>query len=201
MLKKVLTVAVAMSVLMAGALPAIAEGDDEGPVKVYDEENHILMFAVEGECMLDAEMTIEFIVDEDGDITPTVVMEPTVMEEEGEPTAESPVVGDVEGEDPLEGCYPFSVEGPNGQVNHGTFVSNLMHALKEMGIKGSDKKEFKQALKGYGKGEMKVKANDDDGEMEEGETSEVKELKVKPAKAEKSKKDKPTKGKSNRGNK
>ncbi len=81
-----------------------------------------------------------------------------------------------------------------------------MHALKEMGIKGSDKKEFKQALKGYGKGDMKVKANDDDREMEESETSEVKELKVKPAKAEKSKKekskkDKPNKGKSNRGNK
>ncbi len=184
MLKKVLTAAVAMSVLGAGALPAFA--DDHEPVKVYDEEQHILMFAVDGDCMLDAEMDIAFTV-EDGAISFEVVPEEDeVVDEE---TTEPVVVDeDDEATDPLGNCYPFSVEGPNGQVNHGTFVSNLMHALKEMGIKGSDKKEFKAALKGYGKGDMQVKVKDVDDEstLEEGDSSDTDT--VKPAKAEKTNK-------------
>ncbi|MDH3192745.1 MAG: hypothetical protein OEY55_05390 [Acidimicrobiia bacterium] len=174
MQKKLLTAVVAMSVMMAGALPAFA--DDHEPVRVYDKEQHILMFAVDGECMLDAEMDIAFTVGEDGAISFEVVVdeEEVVAEETVEP-----VVVDEDATDPLEGCYPFSVEGPNGQVNHGTFVSNLMHALKEMGIKGSDKKEFKSALKEYGKGDMQVKVKDVDDESS---------LTVTPAKAEKTNK-------------
>ena len=170
MQKKLSTAVVAMSVMVAGALPAFAE--EHEPVKVYDEEQHILMFAVDGECMLDAEMDIEFAVDDDGAISFEVV-----ADEE----TEEPLVIDEEATDPMEGCYPFSVEGPNGQVNHGTFVSNLMHALKEMGIKGSDKKEFKAALKDYGKGDMQVKVKDVDDEASDSVT-------VKPAKAEKTNK-------------
>ncbi len=180
--KKFLMAVVAMSVAMAGALPAVA--DEHEPIKVYDEEQHILMFAVDGECMLDAEMDITFMVDDEtGEITPKV--EEAIVEDA---TDLEPVVPDEEAMDPLEGCYPFSVEGPNGQVNHGTFVSNLMHALKEMGIKGSDKKEFKAALKGYGKGDMQVKVKDVDDEttLEDGESLDSE--KVKPAKAEKSNK-------------
>ena len=30
-----------------------------------------------------------------------------------------------------EGCSALNVEGPNGQVNHGSFVSAAVHALKE----------------------------------------------------------------------
>lgn len=173
MQKKLLTAVVAMSVMMAGALPAFA--DDHEPVKYYDEDQHILMFAVDGECMLEAEMDIVFTVVDDAISFEVVVEDEEVVVEE---TVE-PVVVDEDATDPMEGCYPFSVEGPNGQVNHGTFVSNLMHALKEMGIKGSDKKEFKSALKEYGKGDMQVKVKDVDEEST---------LTVKPAKAEKTNK-------------
>lgn len=190
--KKFLTAVVALSVVMAGALPAFAE--EHEPVKYYDEEQHILMFAVDGKCMLDAEMIIDFEVDPvTGEITPTV--QEVIVD--GDTDLEPVVVGEGdEVPDPLENCYPFSVEGPNGQVNHGTFVSNLMHALKAMGIKGSDKKEFKAALKGYGKNEMQVKVKDVDHEssLEEGESLET--LKVKPAKA-----DKTNKGQTKKANK
>ena len=154
MMKKMLSAAVVASVLMVGALPAFAEED---PVPVYDEDEHILMFAVEGECAIDADMDIVYTVAEDGSITFEVVVDESVVE-----AAPTLVVDDSEAVDPFAGCHPFSVEGPNGQVNHGTFVSNLMHALKEMGVKGSDKKAFKAALEDYGKGPMQVKANDDE---------------------------------------
>ncbi len=39
--------------------------------------------------------------------------------------------GEVIADGPLpEGCSALNVEGPNGQVNHGTFVSAFVHALK-----------------------------------------------------------------------
>lgn len=156
MMKKILSAAVVASVVMVGALPAFAEED---PVPVYDEDEHILMFAVEGECMIDADMDIVYTFEDDGSITFEVVV---VADESSVEAPPSLVFDDSETVDPFAGCHPFSVEGPNGQVNHGTFVSNLMHALKELGIKGSDKKEYKAALAGFGKGDMQVKAHDDD---------------------------------------
>ncbi len=116
MLKKVLTGAVAMSVLMAGALPAFAEGDDEGPVKVYDEENHILMFAVEGECMLEAEVDIIFTVEEDGSIS-------FLVDEEEGTSADSAFApeAEVEGEDPLEGSVLGRRTERPGQPRHVRF--------------------------------------------------------------------------------
>lgn len=184
--KKFFTAVVALSVVMAGALPAFAE--EHEPEMVYDEEQQILMFAVDGECTLDDEMDIVFDVADDGTISIGVEVEPDSLFDSEITSADEVVEAGDEVPDPLENCYPFSVEGPNGQVNHGTFVSNLMHALKEMGIKGSDKKEFKAALKGYGKGDMQVKVKDvdDDSTLQEGDSSDSE--KVKPAKAEKTNK-------------
>lgn len=57
----------------------------------------------------------------------------------------------------------ISVEGPNGQVNHGTVVSSIVKALKEMDLDvplGQALKAYAQS--GLGKGDMQVKANDDD---------------------------------------
>jgi len=192
MMKKLLSVAVAMSVVIVGALPAFAEDE---PVPVYDETEHILTFAVDGECMIDTDMDIVYTVAEDGSITfEVVVADEDPLEEPGEP------IDDPEAVDPLEGCFPFSVEGPNGQVNHGTFVSNLMHALKEMGIKGSDKKAFKAALTDYGKGEQQVKANEGDSTVGDDEVSlEPSEDTFKPAKPLKADKSNNS-NRSNRGN-
>ncbi len=180
--KKFLTAVVALSVVMAGALPAFADEDDLEPagffdssdgevveVDPYDPVEHIYRFATpDGDCMLMEEVTVSYEPGEDGSILFAVSQA-------------------AEGEDPvlLEGCVGISVEGPNGQVNHGTFVSSMMHALKELGIKGSDKKEFKAALKGYGKGEWQVKVKDVDDELtlDEGDSSDSE--KVKPAKADK----------------
>ena len=183
--KKFLTAVVAMSVVMAGALPAFAAEDNSEPagffdssegdvveVDPYDEVEHIYRFATpEGDCMLMEEVTVSYEPGEDGSILFAVSQAP-------------------EGEDPvlLEGCVGISVEGPNGQVNHGTFVSSMMHALKELGIKGSDKKEFKAALKGYGKGEMQVKVKDVDDELTVEDADSTDTDTVKPAKAEKSNK-------------
>ncbi|MBK5268354.1 MAG: hypothetical protein JJE47_13055, partial [Acidimicrobiia bacterium] len=104
------------------------------------------LFSTEGgDCTLTDEMVIDYTEGLDG----SLIFSVSVVDSTDVPPL-------------LDGCVGISVEGPNGQVNHGTFVSSLMHALKELGIKGSDKKEYKAALAGFGKGEMQVKVNDDD---------------------------------------
>ena len=63
-------------------------------------------------------------------------------------------------------CRAVLIEGPNGQVNHGQFVSNMVHDLKS----AYDKEDgpFGQWVQKFahddqiGKGPLKVKANEDD---------------------------------------
>ncbi|NNC41218.1 MAG: hypothetical protein HKN95_11040 [Acidimicrobiia bacterium] len=66
-----------------------------------------------------------------------------------------------------EGCTPVLIEGPNGQVNHGQYVSNMVHALKEVHDKDMHG-PFGQFLKGIkqdkeiGKGDLQVKPDKGD---------------------------------------
>ena len=69
-----------------------------------------------------------------------------------------------------ENCMAVLIEGPNGQVNHGTFVSSMVHALKvdydkdTHGPFGQRVKEFAHDKK-IGKGDLQVKVeNGDDGD-------------------------------------
>lgn len=169
MLKKVLSLAVAMSVVMVGALPAFAgnHDPDADPIVLYDADEHLMVFSVDGICTLTEEMTVEFMVDElSGDISFDV--QPGLDETSAE------------------GCVAISVEGPNGQVNHGTVVSSLVKALKEMNLEVP----LGQALKGYaksdlGKGDMQVKVSDVDDLSSLTDDGSLDTLEVKPAKAEK----------------
>ncbi len=156
MMKKILSAAVVASVVMVGALPAFATSpDSEDPITYYDTEEHLLLFEVDGICTLTEGMDVKLGFDESGEpmfeVTPVdSLFEPVELVEPVEPS-------------PTEGCMAISVEGPNGQVNHGTVVSSIVKALKEMDLDGP----LGQALKAYaksglGKGEMQVKASEDD---------------------------------------
>ena len=61
-------------------------------------------------------------------------------------------------------CYVVDVEGPNGQVNHGTVMSAFVHSLKEFkfdGPRGLAVREM--AHSDLGKGAQQVKTGDDAG--------------------------------------
>ena len=87
----------------------------------YDPDAFVLLFgfaddsAEEGDeldCSLDDDVNVT--VDEDGNF----------VYEDDEGT-------ELEDFQLAEGCMAVSVVGPNGQVNHGTVVSNTVHALKD----------------------------------------------------------------------
>ena len=119
----------------------------------YNEELHTVFFGLEDneeadpqlDCVIPDGVTVA--IDEDG-----------VIE----------VTGDVEGEPYVfpDGCEAVNIEGPNGQVNHGQFVSNMVHALKAeydrdmYGPFGQWVKEFAHD-KEIGKDDLKVKADPD----------------------------------------
>lgn len=122
----------------------------------YDKDSHIVHFGFVGEPEPGEELL-------DCSVPEGVVVE--VDEDTGEVT----YVVD-EGEDPFlppEGCEAVNIEGPNGQVNHGQFVSNMVHALKAeydkdtYGPFGQWVKQFAHDEE-IGKGDTKVKAGDDD---------------------------------------
>ncbi|MCJ7782073.1 MAG: hypothetical protein MUQ27_14745 [Acidimicrobiia bacterium] len=77
----------------------------------------------------------------------------------------------VSGGDLPEGCSALNAEGPNGQVNHGTFVSALVHAIRA-NFDGDT--PFGHYLRGFarsdlGKGDDHVKGSDGTEEPELGE--------------------------------
>lgn len=210
MYKRVLGVAVVASLVMGGALPAFAEEVvDDAEVSAeasnvnYFEEDHILLYSVEGDCTLTEDMTIEF-TEEDGNIVFTVSASEDPAEDAGS-GGFGGAVDDVveEAVVPLDGCVAISVEGPNGQVNHGTVVSNLVKALKAMddleGPLGQALKAAKADIGDLGKGDTKVKTKDAkeadadaDLDVEDDDDSDI-ENSAKPAKREKA--DNPNKGK------
>lgn len=173
MMKKFLTLAVAMSVVIGGALPAFAEGHSEDEATEtsnfgYDAESHVLLFSVDGDCTLTDEMDVTFTVEEDGTVT-FEAAESVPVEGEDPPVVE-------EGDELFADCQMIVAEGPNGQVNHGTIVSSLVHALKELRDSGELDVPLGQALRDVaksdlGKGDQQVKVKDDDDESSEETTS------------------------------
>ena len=161
--KRILSVAVAASMVMVGALPAFAqevvEEDAEATNFTYFDDEHILAYSVDGDCTLTDGMTIEFTEDEDGNIIFEVgTSEETASGGFGDVVVVEEVV------EPLDGCALISVEGPNGQVNHGTVVSSLVKALKAMddleGPLGQALKAAKADIGDLGKDGTKVKTSD-----------------------------------------
>ncbi|MFW2339292.1 MAG: hypothetical protein ACN4GK_04520 [Acidimicrobiia bacterium] len=124
----------------------------------YDEESHSVFYGVVEEsdgddpdldCAIPEGAVVE--IDDDGLVSYTV---------EGEEPVDLP-----------EDCHTVDIEGPNGQVNHGQFVSNMVHALKAEYYAADDAKEmygpFGQWVKQFahdkeiGKDDLKVKADPD----------------------------------------
>jgi len=71
-----------------------------------------------------------------------------------------------------EGCTALNVEGPNGQVNHGSFVSAAVHAMKAAFEDfdgdlpfGQYIRQFAQGEFGKGEDQVKVSDGDDDGDV------------------------------------
>ena len=115
----------------------------------YDADSHVVLYGL-FERPAEGEEPVECLPDDS-----ELIIE--VDPDTGEIT--------VEGELP-EGCMPVNIEGPNGQVNHGQFVSNMVHALKAeydkdmYGPFGQWVKQFAHDDE-IGKGDLKVKADSD----------------------------------------
>jgi hypothetical protein len=197
MRRRLITLVVAGLVMALFVVPAAASeflGDteaaddglvaDEEPTYFlhydYDPDAMVLLFGIDEE---DADEPLDCVLP-DG-------VTAVVDEDTGEITYE--VEGGGEFVLP-EGCTAVSVEGPNGQVNHGQIVSSTVHALKD----GYDKDmygPFGQFVKDVagddelGKGDQQVKPDkDDDGEALELEAADDGESKPdKPAKPDKGK--------------
>lgn len=95
------------------------------------------------ECGIDEEGTYTYEVDEEGNVT--------ITPDGGTETTQT------------EGCqfHETDVRGPQGQVNHGTVVSNFVHALAEAGHEGG-RGCYVKIIAGsdYGKGEDQVRVPD-----------------------------------------
>ena len=116
-LRRILILVGSLSLLSLPLAAAADEGngngdpaDDPQLVYQYDSFVHVLIYGFDYadaepplDCTLPDGVTVE--LDPDGLVT-------------------------VVGGDLPEGCSALNVEGPNGQVNHGTFVSAFVHALK-----------------------------------------------------------------------
>ena len=144
----------------------------------YDSDNHNLVWGVadhpdseefEGtyDCSLETG-TYNYEVGEDGKVmvltdegdAAVTYSEP---DDEDDTTTESTVnYGETEGECDL---TVTNVEGPQGQVNHGTVVSSFVHALKDAGVKAIGCYLRIIAQSDYGKGDQQVNVPD----VEEGE--------------------------------
>ncbi len=176
-MKRWTIVATAVAVSLAFALPAAATEHEELPEGFsvdYAADDHVIVFGFDVDCSL-ADLMVEFTTDDDGNVTFKVTPE----EDEGSggfgfgESSDGPVDEETA---PLDGCHATSVEGPNGQVNHGSIVSNTVKALKASGYEGPLGQALKDVAKSdWGKGDQKVKAKDadDEGESEGEETLEA----------------------------
>ncbi len=157
--------------LFVEASPSLEDASDAATYELnynYDPDSHVVFYGI-GE------------LPGEGDETPPLdcTLPEGVTVEVDEETGEVTYVVEV-GEEPYvlsEGCRAVLIEGPNGQVNHGQFVSNMVHDLKAdydkdvYGPFGQWVKEFAHD-KEIGKGDLKVWANDDD-ELVELEVAEL----------------------------
>jgi len=163
--KRAIVVLIGVLSLLALPMAAVAEEsgesgelgsawDGETLVEyVYDTLLHVLVYGFNDpealeplDCTLPEDVTVE--IDDEGQIV---------------------VIG---GELP-EGCSVLNVEGPNGQVNHGTFMSALVHAVRAT-FDGDT--PFGHFIRGFaksdlGKGDDHVKGPDGTEEPEPAEST------------------------------
>ena len=155
----------ALFVLPAAAQALIGDADEtvepviEGEAWDYYTEPHVVIYgypAPEGEepeCELDGGVIPKVV---DGELVYDEFDQLVFVDEDGDDIAQ--LVD--------EDCRAVLIEGPNGQVNHGQFVSNMVHDLKDVYDKADG--PFGQWVKQFahddqiGKGPLKVKANEDD---------------------------------------
>ncbi len=176
----VLSVAIASVGLAATANPdsLLTEG--------YDPDNHNLVWGVadhpdseDFDGTLDCRLvsgTYTYEADEDGKVV--VLADDTgtdatyiQVDDEDPATTESTVAyGDTGGECELTAT---NVEGPNGQVNHGTVVSSFVRALKGAGFKGVGCYVRIIAQSDYGQGDQQVTVPEASEEGEEGGGEEI----------------------------
>lgn len=149
------------------ALPTAAQETDEldpadrALVHAYSAEAMQLLWATvmgeaetaETECGVAEGDTVTYEVDEEGNVTITPETD-----------------GEIE---PSENCefHETDVQGPEGQVNHGTVISNFVNALEEEGLEGGRGCYVRAiAQSDYGKGDEQVQvpdvepANDENGD-------------------------------------
>ncbi len=177
MRRRTITLVVVGLVLALFVLPAAAQaliGDEPETAEVtvdqevpyltygYDEDSHVVFYGIGADesadldCEIPDDATLEVVFGDEGEITEVKVTDPGAADPQFELSAD---------------CIPVLIEGPNGQVNHGQFVSTMVHELK----KSYDKEAFGpfgQFLKDIkhdgdiGKGDLKVKANEELGSTE-----------------------------------
>jgi hypothetical protein len=132
----------------------------------YDADNHKLVWGVadhpeaEGttaliDCTVNGDFTYEF--DENGKVVTLVGEGGAAMYQPVDETADPVAYGET-GEECI--LTVTGVEGPNGQVNHGTVVSSFVHALKEAGIRGAGCYVRFMAQSSYGQGEQQVQGGE-----------------------------------------
>ncbi len=157
-LRRILVLLGALS-LLALSLPATAGegggGDSapwDDPQFAYDSWFHMLIYGFDApeppECSWPEGVTAVEIV---SDRVVIVVSDPPIV-----PPWEL-----------LPECSVLNAEGPNGQVNHGSFVSALVHALKEGFAGNTPFGRYVGQIAGseLGKGEDHVKGSDGDGDL------------------------------------
>jgi hypothetical protein len=157
----VVGLALALFVVPAAASALIEDTEAEYElVTEYDAEAHVALYGI-------------FEVEEDPDPESPCTFEDGWLPEGG--SAELDDDGEVvfvdENGDELTvtvppDCTPVLIEGPNGQVNHGQWVSNMVHAVKAAHVK-DDHGPFGQWVKGLAQfdGVENEKADGDDGAL------------------------------------
>jgi hypothetical protein len=151
------------SVLVAASVGLAATADPNSLLtEGYDSDNHNLVWGVAGhpeaedfDGTLDCRLvtgSYTYEADADGKV---VVLEDDLGAAVEHPSTEGgdPSAYDGDGEC---GLTATGVEGPNGQVNHGTVVSNFVHALKSLGLRGVGCYLRLIAQSDYGKGDQQV---------------------------------------------
>lgn len=210
MRRRTITLVVVGLVLALFVLPAAANeflgeedviADEPVPYLTYDYDvdSHVVFYGIEDgeepadprlDCRIPDDVELTVTVDEDGEISYEIV--PGEPDPDADPDAVPFALP--------EECIPVLIEGPNGQVNHGQFVSNMVHDLKEDYDKDAHG-PFGQWVKLFahdteiGKGDLKVKANTD-GDLS---TADADDLETAGDESKPDKPDKPNNG--NKGNK
>jgi hypothetical protein len=167
-----------ISVLVAASVGLAATGEPNSLLtEGYDSDNHTLVWGVadhpdseDFEGTLDCRLvtgSYDYEADEDGKVV-------VLTDEDGNAVQYASTADGEPTDDTLGECSltATNVEGPNGQVNHGSVVSSFVHGLKALGITSAGCYVRLMAQSDYGKGDQQVQVPDVE-EPEEGEVIEA----------------------------